>query len=541
MEKVKHKQIKIMLIILVIIAVVISILAVNNATRKAGKAQAYGALEIEKPYNNYPPVPQGYVYKEGTIETGYVIQDTEGNEFVWVPIDGERIEQVRKDYAGETLIANCNDDLSQEHMDSLSKYRGFYIGRYEASSSGISKAEGIPTSNITKAQAIETCENYNDTENRAESVSHLIYGVEYDMAIQFIETANAGYGTSTDKGNYTSELKTTGASNDINLNIYDIAGNLREWTMEEKTSNGAGIIRGGSYNNAIPAGNRSNDNPQSSDKYIGYRVAMYVKDIDTENPSLKVAIATKNTTSTGFDVDVTVENAVSGIAKIEVFVDRVVNKTVNNPTENTNTVTIIGKEIGKEYEVYARVTDGLGRKTISKIEKATPEKKYVWAKYEANSHIDETMEFDKSYNFLASTVYYEQRGYWESWRVREREYKTFYVYDTKPMKDDVFSSNGNCKVVRGGGFEVNQYVELRKNDEKIYYNIKSVNTKVEIQKIYSNLHARNYYVTGIADVYTYTITYSKGNYIEEVESTRENAYAKSGVQGDHWYEYIGTK
>lgn len=526
MEKVKHKQIKIMLIILVIIAVVISILAVNNATRKVNKGQAYGALEIEKPYNNYPPVPQGYVYKEGTIETGYVIQDTEGNEFVWVPIDGERIEQVRKDYAGETLIANCNDDLSQEHIDSLSKYRGFYIGRYEASSSGISKTEGIPTSNITKAQAIETCENYNDTENRAESVSHLIYGVEYDMAIQFIETANAGYGTSTDKGNYTSELKTTGASNDINLNIYDIAGNLREWTMEEKTSNGAGIIRGGSYNNAIPAGNRSNDNPQSSDKYIGYRVAMYVKDIDTENPSLKVAIATKNTTSTGFDVDVTVENAVSGIAKIEVFVDRVVNKTVNNPTENTNTVTITGKEIGKEYEVYARVTDGLGRKTISKIEKATPEKKYVWAKYNVDVNVEE-VEHEKDFQLYLSSNWFVDYG-----RRQFRYNSSTYTYWSSIDDIRSFKAPRSCRA-----WDIRNRSFVQMGSDKIYYVYNLVKYKVYEQGGYGPRETT--YSRFKADVYKRE--YIKRDYVEEVESTRENAYAKSGVQGDYWYEYIGTK
>ena len=37
------------------------------------------------------PVPKGFSHKEGTKDTGFVIKnDTDGNEFVWVPctIDG---------------------------------------------------------------------------------------------------------------------------------------------------------------------------------------------------------------------------------------------------------------------------------------------------------------------------------------------------------------------------------------------------------------------------------------------------------------------
>ncbi len=33
------------------------------------------------------PVPTGFTHTEGTKETGYVIQDGNGNEFVWVPVD----------------------------------------------------------------------------------------------------------------------------------------------------------------------------------------------------------------------------------------------------------------------------------------------------------------------------------------------------------------------------------------------------------------------------------------------------------------------
>ena len=42
-----------------------------------------------------PPVPTGFTYTgEGTVDTGYVIQDTSGNEFVWVPVDKNQKIQI---------------------------------------------------------------------------------------------------------------------------------------------------------------------------------------------------------------------------------------------------------------------------------------------------------------------------------------------------------------------------------------------------------------------------------------------------------------
>ena len=42
-----------------------------------------------------PPVPTGFTYTgEGTVDTGYVIQDSNGNEFVWVPVDKNQKIQI---------------------------------------------------------------------------------------------------------------------------------------------------------------------------------------------------------------------------------------------------------------------------------------------------------------------------------------------------------------------------------------------------------------------------------------------------------------
>ncbi len=112
------------------------------------------------------PVPNGFSYKEGTKETGFVIQDDEGNEFVWVPCGkGEEITYEKEkglavtwtnaqeddvEYKTKQLQYTEYDDWTDTYGDTVSvnKYGGFYIGRYEA---------GIPST----ASFYETADNGN--------------------------------------------------------------------------------------------------------------------------------------------------------------------------------------------------------------------------------------------------------------------------------------------------------------------------------------------------------------------------------------------
>ena len=72
---------------------------------------------------------------------------------------------------------------------------------------------------------------------------------------------------STGKGNYTGSIAVTGSNPAYQQkHIYDLAGNVREWTMEAY-STGIRVARGGSYYSAgtsIPASCRDNDGPDGS-------------------------------------------------------------------------------------------------------------------------------------------------------------------------------------------------------------------------------------------------------------------------------------
>ena len=86
------------------------------------------------------------------------------------------------------------------------------------------------------------------------------------------------------KGTYpkprSSVLLTTGATerNSV-LNIYDLAGNELEWTLEKSTSTGnPSVSRGGNYSNngsSSPASYRGSDTPSSSSNVISFRPALW--------------------------------------------------------------------------------------------------------------------------------------------------------------------------------------------------------------------------------------------------------------------------
>ena len=76
-------------------------------------------------------------------------------------------------------------------------------------------------------------------------------------------------------------LLTRTAERNSKMNIYDLAGNLAEWTLEKRTivsDYGPCVLRGGSYNiisSSKPASGRDIRNPSLTGNTIGFRPALY--------------------------------------------------------------------------------------------------------------------------------------------------------------------------------------------------------------------------------------------------------------------------
>ena len=80
------------------------------------------------------------------------------------------------------------------------------------------------------------------------------------------------------------KLLSTGSSNKAQkMHIYDVAGNLWEWTQEmayNKNDTEMFIIRGGPFSNQYdlrPACYRAGYNANRADINLGFRVALYIK------------------------------------------------------------------------------------------------------------------------------------------------------------------------------------------------------------------------------------------------------------------------
>ena len=253
------------------------------------------------------PIPKGFTYKEGTKDTGLVIQDGNKNEFVWVPA-------TESSYAKDTSFPSLNnvnptgDDtlpngITDETADVV-KYGGFYIGRYEAGipegDTSTSNKTGIPVSK--PRVTVWTDINYTNSKASAEGMisneyvqTGLITGKAWDTTCHWIEdslksiNASASLTDSRYYGNHSNSLdpanensgtkRTAGFNENWKVkNIYDLAGNVWEWTSEAYSSRF--IYRGGRYGNDgsdYPVSYRNHINASYTNYDIGFRPRLYIK------------------------------------------------------------------------------------------------------------------------------------------------------------------------------------------------------------------------------------------------------------------------
>ena len=203
------------------------------------------------------------------------------NEYVWIPIpDMSKFVRGWSDYLGD-------ETNKEEHWEETSsteyKYmelsvrdnKGFYISRYEASQKNGTTAQSKRkqnTWNVSQIKAIEASSNM-----KPEINSHLIYGVEWDSILTWLLDSKAKIGAdilgellqtitkddiqsdSRSWGNYYDSIggaamnsgskQLTGTNEYWKANnIYDMAGNVYEWTQEKYREGAIHVLRGCCYN-----------------------------------------------------------------------------------------------------------------------------------------------------------------------------------------------------------------------------------------------------------------------------------------------------
>ena len=310
-----------------------------------------------------------------SVDTGLIIADSNGNEYVWVVVprttavykttglgkttftdaDYTSIEKDLKDYtsiyvtesgysdlyypddknvgwfADETAYNNLKNSM----LKSVYENGGFYVGRYEAgigtnrtsieaqvngkypvpTTAPVTKADAYPYTYVTRTQAQNLASNVNS----GTKISSLMFGVQWDLVLAFMHNkGNIADSTltsnSTTIGNYNDNLwtiknakaqyseddgdtftacpnpfkkeseseilLTTGADSSFSVqNIYDIAGNVWEFTLERSPyTNVLCARRGGGFNvtgSDYPAALRFNVSTDFSGFNIGFRVSLF--------------------------------------------------------------------------------------------------------------------------------------------------------------------------------------------------------------------------------------------------------------------------
>ncbi len=247
-----------------------------------------------------------YVFKsDGTVDT------TEGT--TPATLGGQlKISSTDSYYYTEDTTGKGNTVATGEKgidsfIQSVRDNEGYYIARYEAGVTGydanniqtsnsssetswtgyseesaeslklVSKAGEQPWNYVTQNKASELCQNLYSGVN-----SDLVNSYAWDTAILFIQkySGDTDYSRQTRLQSTPADTgeATDGTNNDVRCNIYDMAGNCREWTTETcSDSYGPCVFRGGFYSYSRSyTSYRYNDNTTHASSHSSFRPLLYL-------------------------------------------------------------------------------------------------------------------------------------------------------------------------------------------------------------------------------------------------------------------------
>ena len=148
-------------------------------------------------------------------------------------------------YKGGTYSPTMYQEAFDKMVESVTEYKGFYVGRYEMSyNSTTNKAESTAgvTSLYNSSEENTWYALYQKAKTYSTSgvISEMIWGCQYDAMMKWMKSNNIDVTSKTPTDTNRNEVasynttRVTGSadSNDILNNIYDILGNSREYTQE---------------------------------------------------------------------------------------------------------------------------------------------------------------------------------------------------------------------------------------------------------------------------------------------------------------------
>lgn len=186
----------------------------------------------------------------------------------------------------EEILKNFAISMVEEYntiMDSIVKYNGFYIGRYELTGTTTAPTCQRGSTVLTNVNWYALKRACQDIVNNQYVKSTMIYGNQWDEVMNWLIMSGAKTDeevntSSKEWGNYSGTKRTSAYDEAWQVNnIYDLAGNCGEWTQEAYINNQR-VWRGAYYSNTRPASNRISQYAYySSSTYISSRPVLIVK------------------------------------------------------------------------------------------------------------------------------------------------------------------------------------------------------------------------------------------------------------------------
>ena len=296
----------------------------NGLTIQDSKGNQYVWIEVPKTSEVYPTA--GLNIKNFTTEE-YTAIETDLHTYTNDYRNGTSYKDEYYSDATTGLKSEQYTELKQKMLKSVYQNGGFYVGKYETGIESTPKTSGSSTKAPEEIPVIKqnaypynnvTCSQAQTLASKMESgnyTSSLMFGVQWDLVLKYLETKGTAQedlkSDSTNWGNYynnsweitnanskyapngskwtngaygkkdsnKSVLLSTGASETFSKQgIYDIAGNVSEWTLEYTSySNGPCAGRGGGYSNigVYPVAGRGSSNATYYYYSIGFRVSLF--------------------------------------------------------------------------------------------------------------------------------------------------------------------------------------------------------------------------------------------------------------------------
>ncbi len=260
-----------------------------------------------------PPIPDGYKHICGEWNDGFVIERSlDGSQFVWIPVgsldpDGTlngkdfsekfgRRNYQKDDFSESGFHEELTDELVLQ-IESVEKYGGFYISRYNISENKktrkLQSVKGaMPLVNIGFYGTMQSASEIEATEAVK---SHLIFGAEYDSVLAWLiksgaKTLNEIAENSSSWGNFWNYdewgwnpkgMPETGSSEEWKANnIYDLAGQVAVWTQEEWGDGKFHVIRNRCCvipDDETTVAYRDYSFSDYGSPIFGFRVGLYIK------------------------------------------------------------------------------------------------------------------------------------------------------------------------------------------------------------------------------------------------------------------------